>query len=83
MFLRLAFCFILLLSFTAQAADLDVRVFDRTGKTPLQWAGICLGTHANVKRFGVLESNSKGYVTFRINQRFLGNSLHHSSPSLD
>lgn len=65
MHLRLAFCFTMVLSFASQAADLDIRIFDRVGKTPLQGAGVCLGTSANVKQFGALRSNSAGYVTFK------------------
>ena len=52
------------LSFSAGAADLQVRVFERGGNVPLKGVAVCLGTHARLDQFGAVHTDSKGYALF-------------------
>ncbi len=62
--------FTLLLSFAAwlplgaDAADLQVRVFERGGNVPLQGVAVCLGTHARLDQFGAVHTDSEGNALF-------------------
>ena len=51
-------------SFSAGAADLRVRVFERGGNVPLPGVAVCLGTHARLDQFGASRTDEKGYVLF-------------------
>ena len=63
--LRLLFAvFILILSSSASAAELTVRIFERGGKAPLQGVAVCLGTSARITQFGATLTDADGYVVF-------------------
>ncbi len=53
-----------LLSFSVNAADLRVRVFERGGNVPLPGVAVCLGTHARPDQFGASLTDANGYVLF-------------------
>jgi hypothetical protein len=46
------------------AADLQVRVYERGGRAPLQGVAVCLGTPANIAQFGSELTDRKGNVVF-------------------
>lgn len=50
--------------FTASAADVQVRVFERGGTEPLSGVAVCLGTPARISQFGAKLTDSSGNVTF-------------------
>lgn len=52
------------LSSLVEAADLRVRIFERSGKAPLEGASVCLGTSANITQFGSRHTDSNGFVVF-------------------
>ena len=51
-------------AFTADAADVQVRVFERGGNAPLAGVSVCLGTRARLDQFGAARTDGKGYVLF-------------------
>ena len=51
-------------AFTANAADLQVRVFERGGNIPLAGVSVCLGTQARLGQFGAARTDGQGYVLF-------------------
>jgi hypothetical protein len=51
-------------AFTANAADLQVRVFERGGNIPLAGVSVCLGTQARLDQFGAARTDGQGYVMF-------------------
>lgn len=53
-----------LLSFSATAADLRVRVFERGVNVPLQGVAVCLGTQARLDQFGAVRTDESGYALF-------------------
>ena len=52
------------MAFAANAADLQVRVFERGGKVPLAGVSVCLGTQARLDQFGAARTDGEGYVLF-------------------
>jgi hypothetical protein len=55
---------LLLMSLTASAAEIRVRVFERGSQVPLANAAVCLGTSARIDQFGANMTDAEGYVTF-------------------
>lgn len=55
---------LLMLSLTASAADIRVRVFTRAEQVPLANAAVCLGTSARIDQFGARVTDAEGYVLF-------------------
>lgn len=55
---------LLLLSQSASAAEIRVRVFDRGEQLPLANAAVCLGTAARIDQFGARMSDAEGYASF-------------------
>lgn len=51
-------------AFTADAADLQVRVFERGENVPLAGVSVCLGTQARLDQFGAARTDGQGYVLF-------------------
>lgn len=51
--------------FVVNAADLSVRIYERSGKSPIQGVSVCLGTPAKLNQFGADLTGSDGTVTFR------------------
>lgn len=51
-------------SFSAGAADLRVRVFERGGNVPLEGVSVCLGTQARLDQFGASRTDDEGYAVF-------------------
>jgi hypothetical protein len=54
----------ILVSTSASAAELTVRIFERGGKEPLQGVAVCLGTSARLNQFGARFTDAEGYVVF-------------------
>jgi hypothetical protein len=48
----------------ASAAELRVRVFERSGRQPLAGVSVCLGTSANPLQFGSDQTDRGGYAVF-------------------
>jgi hypothetical protein len=46
------------------AADLDVRIYERGGKSALQDVSVCLGTPARINQFGAVLTGPDGTATF-------------------
>ena len=56
--------FVTWLSFSVEAADLRVRVFERGGNVPIPGVAVCLGTQARLDQFGASLTDEQGYVLF-------------------
>jgi hypothetical protein len=50
--------------FQASAADLRVRVFERSDHTPLAGVAVCVGTQAKTEQFGAVFTDASGYALF-------------------
>ena len=48
----------------ARSADLQVRVFERGGVTPLAGVAVCVGTQAKPEQFGTMTTDAAGLVRF-------------------
>ena len=55
---------LIMMSSSASAAELTVRIFERGGKAPLQGVAVCLGTSARLDQFGASFTDAEGYVVF-------------------
>lgn len=55
---------LLTLPLLASAADVRVRVYERSNQVPLQNAAVCLGTSARIDQFGARITDDDGYVSF-------------------
>ncbi|MGB5259958.1 MAG: carboxypeptidase regulatory-like domain-containing protein [Gammaproteobacteria bacterium] len=51
-------------TFTADASDLRIRVFERGENVPLSGVSVCLGTRARLDQFGAARTDGNGYVLF-------------------
>lgn len=55
---------LLLLSQSASAAEIRIRVFERAEQLPLANAAVCLGTAARIDQFGARMTDAEGYASF-------------------